>query len=95
VVAPTAVGVQLQVATPELVATAVHAVIFDEAFLNATLPAVDATAEIVTGFPYFAVVTDPGSVSVTVGVALVTVSVTVALVGAGVAAESITVIVSV
>jgi hypothetical protein len=64
-----------------------------EPLTNATVPAVVATAEIVTGLPYFAVVTAPGSERVSVGVALLTVSVTVALVDAGVAAESTTVMV--
>jgi hypothetical protein len=59
---------------------------------KATLPGVVAIAEIITGFPYFAVVTDPGSESATVGVALKTESEIVAEVVAGVPAESITVI---
>jgi hypothetical protein len=61
-------------------------------FLKATFPAVVAIAETITGLPYFAVVTEPGSESATVGVAFMTVSVTVALVIAGVEAESLTVI---
>jgi hypothetical protein len=95
VVAPTTVGVHEHDAKPADVATAVHAVIFVAPLTNATVPGVVAVAETVTGFPYFAVVTEPGSESVTVGVAFVTVSVTVAFVVAGDAAESITVIVCV
>jgi hypothetical protein len=45
--------------------------------LNETRPEVLAAAEILTAFPYFAVVTDPGSDKASVGVAFVTVKVIV------------------
>jgi hypothetical protein len=86
---------QADCASPAAVATAVHAVMFVEPLTNATLPAVVAMAEMVTGLPYFAEVTDPGKESESVGVALVTVSVTVALVVTGFVAESLAVIVCV
>ena len=93
--APTAVGVQEHVARPALVATAVHPVMLLEPLTNATVPAVVATAEIVTGLPYLVVMTAPGSERVSVGVALLTVRVTVAFVVTGLSAESLTVIVCV
>ena len=95
VVAPTTVGVHEHVARPAVVATAVHAVMFVEPLTKAIFPAVVAIAEIVTGFPYFAVVTEPGRERATVGVAFETVRVTVAVVEAGVADESMAVIVCV
>jgi hypothetical protein len=61
---------------------------------KATLPGIGEVAEIVTGEPYFVVVTEPGSESARVGVALETVSLTVAVVEDGVADESSTVMVS-
>jgi hypothetical protein len=95
VVEPTTVGVHEQVARPAVVATAVHAVMLVEPLTNETVPGVVATAEIVTGFPYFAVVTDPGSERLNVGVAFTTVRFTVAVVTTGVAAESRTLMVCV
>jgi hypothetical protein len=83
------------VARPAVVATAVQAVIFVDPLTKATVPGVVATAEIVTGLPYLAVVTEPGSARVRVGVAFETVKVIVAEVEAGVAAESKTVTVCV
>jgi hypothetical protein len=64
-----------------------------EPLTKATVPGVVAIAEIVTGLPYLAVVTEPGRARVRVGVALMTESEIVADVVAGVPAESITVIV--
>jgi hypothetical protein len=95
VVAPTTVGVHEQVARPAVVATAVHAVMLLEPLTKAIFPAVVATAEIVTGLPYLAVVTAPGSERVSVGVALLTVRVIVAFVVTGFVAESLAVIVCV
>ena len=46
--------------------------------MKATLPGIGEVAEIVTGDPYFAVVTEPGSERAKVGVALVIVTVTTA-----------------
>jgi hypothetical protein len=76
VVEPTTVGVHEHVARPAVVATAEHAVMVSVPLTKVTFPGTVVTAEIETGFPYFAVVTDPGSESVRVGVALLTISVT-------------------
>ena len=91
VVEPTTVGVHEHVARPAVVATAVQPVMVVEPLTKATVPGVVAIAEIVTGLPYLAVVTEPGRERLKVGVALVTVRVIVADVEAGVAAESRTV----
>ncbi len=63
-------GVQVQVATPLDVAIAEHPVSAVPDFLKATFPGVLAATESVTGVPYVAVVTDPGSEILVVGVAL-------------------------
>jgi hypothetical protein len=76
VVEPTTVGVHEQEARPAVVATAEHAVMVSLPLTKATFPGTVVTAEIETGFPYLAVVTDPGSESVRVGVALLTTNVT-------------------
>jgi hypothetical protein len=93
VVAPTTVGVHEQVAEPSDARTLAQAVIVSLPLTNATLPGIGEVAEIVTGDPYFVVVTEPGSESARVGVALETVKVTVTGVVPVEPAASVTVIV--
>jgi len=78
VVAPTTVGVHEHVARPEDARTVAQAVIVSLPLTNATLPGIGEVAEMVTGEPYFVVVTEPGSESAREGVALFTVIVTTA-----------------
>ncbi len=78
VVDPTAVGVQEHVARPKFDNTFEQAVIVSLPLIKATLPGIGDVAEIVTGDPYFAVVTEPGSESARDGVALLIVMVTTA-----------------
>jgi hypothetical protein len=74
---PITEGVQEQVAMPLVAVTLSQPVMVFVPSLNETRPAVLAAAEILTAFPYFAVVTVPGSDKATVGVAFVTVKVIV------------------